>query len=199
MIFIFDLDDTLIDNIKLKIALAKIFRFSYSEFTASRKKYFAKDNDLYSPFEHVKMLYKEGEISARQKENYLIGINKLTKKINIFLFPESIRLLKNLRKRNENLILLTHGNVKWQKCKLENLSIKRFFNKIIVANKDKTKVLKFFKKKDEIVFINDNAKENLAIKRLLPKAEVILIDGPRIDNALHKEKIFKLKEIVKKI
>lgn len=198
MIYVFDLDNTLLDSIKLKKSLAAIMHFSENEFKISRDKYFAGKNNLYSPLQHVKILYEKREISLKQRKKFLEDIKKMAANVDTFIFPEVKKILKSLSGRNNDLVLLTHGDLSWQRLKLKHMSIKKFFNKIIITDKDKIKKLRFLKNINEkIVVINDNVKENLLIKKYLPQAEIFLIHGPHAKNIKHKERVYKLKDVLK--
>lgn len=197
MIFIFDLDDTLIDNVKLKSNLAKILQMSLKDFKASRLKYFSRESDLYCPIRHVEFLCCNREVTEQQKQKYINKIENMAKEIRNFLFPEVKSILNQLKKEKNYLILLTHGDLTWQKLKVKSLPIKKYFNKIIITDKDKADVLNFLKEEEKkIVFINDNAKENINIRKKLPNIKTLLIRGPHADNVEHKQKIHKLKHII---
>jgi hypothetical protein len=94
-------------------------------------------------------------------------------------------------KKNNFLILLTFGNKSWHKRKVENLKIKKYFDKIILVDKHKTSALKFLKnKKDKILVVNDKAKETKEVIKAI-RADVFLIKGPYSENVKHKFKIHK--------
>ena len=122
----------------------------------------------------------------------------MAKAINVFVFPGAEKILKKLKEEGNCLVLLTHGDLAWQKLKLKNLPIKKFFYRIIVTDKEKINELHFLKNaKEKIIIINDNAKENLLIKKYLPQAEIILIHGPHAKNIEYGEKTFKLNDILR--
>ncbi len=50
------------------------------------------------------------------------------KEIDQYLFPESKEILKQARDKGEEIILVSFGDIGWQKLKVDNLSIKEDFN-----------------------------------------------------------------------
>jgi hypothetical protein len=121
----------------------------------------------------------------------------LTLEINQFVFSEAEIILKHLHRPDNKIILVTHGDKKWQKEKIKNLKIKKYFDKIIITDKNKSSRLKFLtKKKDKIIIINDNARENEYLLKLLPCSQAILIKGIHSEN-IKSKKVYNLKQAVK--
>lgn len=187
MIIIFDLDYTLIDTEELKKGWAKAFGVSYEVFSESFLKLYKKDKFIYKVNDHLKYLIKKQEIEKEDIPEIKKRIEELLKNIDKYLLQCAFSLVKNLKKNGHTLILITFGNKKWQKQKVDNLSIKKYFDKIIYTDQDKRKHLGFLKNSQEkILIVNDNSKESFQLKSFLNNAEVFLVKGPYSDNYPHK-------------
>jgi len=187
MIIVFDLDYTLLNSNKFKIDLAKNLGISINKFNKDNKKYFF--NNKYSVFKHIKIL-KSKKIFNEKVAGKKIKL--LLKNIDKYLFPCSEKVIMQLKKRKYTLYLLSFGDKIFQKQKIYNLKIKKYFNKIIITDKRKGLYANYFNKKNEkIIFINDNAKESRIINKKNKKCRIILIDGPYCQNIKHNYKIVK--------
>jgi len=158
--------------------------------------YFKNKNNLYSPFKHIDCLYQLGNINLEKKEQYLNKVKRLVKQVDVFIKPDGEKILKKLRKHGHYLVLLTFGDLYWQKQKVKNLRLSKNFEKILITDKSKVGALKFLRnKQSEVIIINDNAQENLLIRRSMPLVKTILISGPHAVNIIHNEKKYKLNDI----
>ena len=183
---------------KFKGKLPKIFGLSEKSFGNSRKKYFAKQPTLYSPLKHIKLRYESGEIGRKQLAVMERKLKLLANDTNSYIFSDVGKLLKYLRKKRNYLILLSHGEKKWQKLKMENLLIKRYFDKVIITDKRKTEVIESLKrKKDDILIINDNSRENEEMLKFLGRGQAILIRGIHSNDIKHNHKTYSLKQVTK--
>jgi len=199
MIYVFDLDFTLFDTKKLLLALPKAMGISPRVYNSTRDKYFPEllFTREYSGYKHINYLKRDGYIidavRARKKAAALF------KDMDKYLYPGAEDLLCKLKKRKNELILLTFGDIRWQKAKVNGLSIKKYFNRIIITDKNKDFVLKFLKKsQDRALIINDNARENIAIKKALnDKAELILVKSPHSRNVRHNMKEYHFNELLR--
>lgn len=197
MIYIFDLDYTLFKTKKFSKDIASIFNLNWADFEKSCLKHFKDRNINYNPYKHLSILIKEGEIKRQEALKIRMKIIEIMKNANKYVFRESETILKELEKRRDKLILISFGDIFWQKQKIANLKIKRYFFKIIITDKAKNLVLDSLKKvKERKVIINDNAQESFLIKKELGKAEIILIKGPYAKNIKHKLRAYKLKEVL---
>ncbi len=197
MIIIFDLDYTLFDTKKFSLGFAQAIGISQNVFISTYKKYFLDKNKSYNYLKHFNYLKKEGKIDYGDKE-FKNKINKFLKNASDYLFPEAVSLLDFLKKEKHELILLTYGDLEWQKMKIKNLLIKKYFNKIIITAKDKEKSLNFLKKKKEkIIIINDKIQESLKIRKMLGRGEIILIKSKYSNIVKHNYKEYNLREVQK--
>lgn len=193
MIVIFDLDYTLLDAKKFKIALAKALDISLEKFNNTYKENFVfKNGTNYNIKKHLKLLNKDKNQPVKN------NLNNLFKKLDSFLYPHSEKLIKNFYTKGAKLILISFGNKSWQKKKISNLKIKKYFSKILIANDNKHKTLGFLKKsKENILIINDNAREILEMEKAIGKCEVCLINGPYSENIKYGLKVYNIKDCLK--
>lgn len=151
----------------------------------------SKDKVGYSPD-------KQFEIIIRKNPKINIKIlrgsfKKVMDKSELFLFPDVLPLLKNLKKENE-LIILSYGDKKFQKEKIEKTKISEYFDKIIITQEiNKISELKKILEKDETaIFIEDNPNCIYEVKNRFPNLITIRInrkegkyaeepDNPNID------------------
>ena len=195
MIVIFDLDHTLMNSEKFKGQLPRIFELSRQNFQRSKEKYFIERQDFYSPIKHAEFLYDSQEISKKQLTFIKKSLKLLAKDANSYLFSDADLILKNLRQRNNYLLLLSHGDRNWQRLKIKGLHIRKYFDRIIITDKKKTAALKFLKnKKNDILIINDNALENKEMIEFLGRGRAILIRGIHSNDIKHNHKSYSLKQ-----
>src|SRR3989339_443729 len=176
MLIVFDLDHTLFDALKFKDALAENF----------------------NPYKHVSYLISEGKIDSGNGQKIKIQIINLLKRADNFVFSGAESILENLKEGDRELVLLTFGDIVWQKMKIKNLAIKNYFNRIIITDKSKITALDAYKNySGRKIMINDNAQENKALKKELPDWEIYLVDGPYADVVEHGFKKYTLKQVLK--
>ncbi|NCF74894.1 MAG: HAD hydrolase-like protein [Xanthomonadaceae bacterium] len=194
MIVIFDLDYTLLDSKKFRQDLASVFDMNIDEFNKYYEKYFKSKSLNYGIEEHLKILKKQKQINFTEEKKIKQKLNIFFKKMDDYLFPGVEKALKYFRNNGNKLILISFGNLDWQKLKIDNLKIKKYFDKIILEDsaKGKNDFLKSLKNSQEkILIINDNAKETFAMAKLLGKnCKFKIIQGPYSYNIKHKEKIY---------
>jgi len=191
MIVIFDLDYTLLDTEKFKIDLAKTIGISFEVFSDSYRQFVSGDGTQqrktrYILNEHLDSLIKSGAVKASEKKQIEMKVEEFLKRIDDYLFAEAEDVLRNLKDRGHELILATFGNPEWHQLKVGNLSIKKYFDQIIITDKDKSPLIEFLKKNDkEIAVVNDNAGETIAMQEALGHCQIILIAGPYSNNCEH--------------
>jgi FMN phosphatase YigB (HAD superfamily) len=132
--------------------------------------------------------------------NYFNASNKKTldfisKNSKKYLFKN---VLENLKKIKEEKILLTFGDIDFQKIKIKSLELDKVFDKIILVDENKIIFLEDFYKKNldkKIFFINDNYNkrfnENNEINDKIPGIEVFEIDNYKKDSLKTIDNFFK--------
>lgn len=124
----------------------------------------------YSFEEHLDLLKK---IGYDIKDKFLNELKLLAN--NNYLFPESENFVKFLKEHSERIILLTAGDTHFQMSKIIGCGVDEIFDEIMVAEIPKIEYFrKHFKgQANKTLFINDNLKENEAIKMMCPELIVI--------------------------
>lgn len=196
MIYIFDLDYTLLNATKLKLELSQIIGISFKTFNDSYKKYFSgKEN--YNFYKHLSYLIKDNIVKKDNSEKIRQNVKKYLNNINHLLIPGAEDLLKKVKESNHKIIMLSFGCLSWQKDKLNGLNIRKYFDKIILTEQNKRNALDFLRKNEEKkVIINDNARETLLLEEALGPCRVFLVSGPYSDNACHGYSIINLKDCI---
>ncbi|MCD4693780.1 HAD family hydrolase [bacterium] len=186
MIAIFDLDYTLLDTNMFKEKLAQAMEISEKDYNSTYTDFFYKKNNIrlpYHPSIHLNYLIKKNKVSLDRKEVIEKNILKVVENINKMLFIDAEKVLQEIKKRGYELILITWGNGEWQKLKIDNLKIKKYFNKIIRVDKSKEKCIDFLENSDDRkIIINDNLKESLKLKEKLKSSEIFLIKSKHSRN-----------------
>jgi len=198
---IFDLDYTLLDTDKFKEKLVEIFKDQ--DFYADYKKYF-EDSGLSFDYEkYLALLKYAGKIDGAAEKEIRFKLTELMKKLDDYLRPDAENVLKYFHQEGAELILITFGEKNWQQEKVKSLDIKKYFDRIRFEDKNKNKSawLKLLKNKsEEILIINDNAKEAKEMVKILgKKAKVFLIDGPYSRNIKHNWPINKISGLLEQI
>lgn len=198
MIYIFDLDYTLFDVKKFNKAIAKILGLSLKKYYESYERDFRSPKINYNIYKHLSILTKEKTITKEKGQVIRNNIAKRFVSLDEFLYPDVENVLRELRSRNCKIVLVSYGDQLWQKYKISRLKIKKYFDKIIITDKQKGNVLDFLKKsKEEKIIINDKATESLEMKKILDKSEIFLIKGPYSKDSQHNLKTYKLNKILK--
>ncbi|MCK5211291.1 HAD hydrolase-like protein [Candidatus Parcubacteria bacterium] len=200
MIYIFDLDYTLLDAIEFKRGLARILGLSWEDWQANYQKFFKDQNKNFNFYQMLNYLIRAEIVNQNQAVEIRHAVLKYLKTIDSFIFPAGLELLKKLSKDKHTLMLVSFGDMVWQKSKIENLKIKKFFAKVIITDSNKSTALMFLQNStEEIVIINDNAKETFLLQESIPRAKVYVTDGPYAHNVGHQEPVYTLAQLVKEI
>lgn len=194
MIFLFDLDQTLIDTERLKKDKRLIFGLSLNKDSFQNDLLFKRRNRRYNPKVHLHFLRKSGHIkTATEEKRISAAFQKVIKNIDNYLFPGTEKALKLLKNQGHRLILMTLGDPSFQKSKVDNSRIKKYFERIIYEAKDKSQnkfVKQLVKTDQDVLIIDDRADMAFAMKKVLgKKARIYLVRGPNSNNIKHKEKI----------
>lgn len=198
MIVIFDLDYTLLDSKKFKAGEAAVLEISTKEYTATCEEIFKSKKIHYNLAKHLDYLINKGLIKTEERRNMNRRIRKFLERIDDYLFPQAEKVLSKLQKRGDTLILLTYGDKQWQKIKVKNLKIKKYFKKIIFIEDKKEKALDFLSgTKEKVLIINDKAQECLEMKKKIKQAEIFLVKGPYSHNIEHDLSVHRLEECLK--
>ena len=146
--------------------------------------------DLYAlvnKYNVTKEMFKESQSQCKKKgfNPYLIldlvkekysfddklyqEIDKLMNKTSKYLYPDSISFLEYLKSLNYEVIILTKGNLDYQKMKIINAKIDNYYDDLMVTMKHKGDLNLDYGKS---VFIDDNPTEILSILKKKPKGVI---------------------------
>lgn len=152
----------------------------------------------FEPIEHYRILANMKKLSTDEKEIKL-KIEEILKNMDKYLKPGALELLKLFKEKNDELFLLTGGNIEWQEAKVKGAkSLEPFFDKSHqkFAGKEKIESMDFLKNKgmdgEAILIINDNLKEGQKMKKFLDeigkKSQLLIIEGDYSEETEEKEK-----------
>ena len=200
MIYIFDLDSTLLNTQKLRCDLARSMGLTVNEFDARRQKLHAGKGH-YSLFRHIEHLRQSGALRKsysslpRKTENII-------KRLDEYLFAATTPLLNLIARNRDEMVLITRGNKEWQQAKIDHLSIVKYFSRVIVTEGDKTKSLRYLKmeKAPKITVINDRPGELLILKKFFGrKCRILLVKGAHNRDFKHNLEAHSLSEVYRMI
>jgi len=198
MIYIFDLDYTLLDAIEFKRGLARILGLSWEDWQKDYQKFFKDQNKNFNFYQMLNYLIRAEIVNQNQAVEIRHAVLKYLKTIDTFIFPAGLELLKKLTQDKHSLMLVSLGDMVWQKSKIENLKIKKFFAKVIITDSNKRTALSFLKNStEEIAIINDNARETFLLQESIPRAKIYIVDGPYAHNVNHQEPVTTLDKLIK--
>lgn len=194
MILLFDLDHTLLDIERFKADKSGLFGLTLKENEIQGYNLFKKRGVGYNPYVHIKFLRDSKHIKTdNDAEKIKAKFQELIKNTDDYLFPGTEQTLAYLKNKGYRLILMTFGDPEMQQPKIDNSCIKKYFEKTICEEKDKTQN-NFLKgladSHEDVVIINDRAEQSLAMQKTIgPKAKIFLVKGPYSQDANHGEKI----------
>jgi phosphoglycolate phosphatase-like HAD superfamily hydrolase len=181
MKIIFDLDYTLLDTVKFKVALAaavslggvmpKKFEAAYAEVVAK--------NGMFDPDELFRSL--DGEFgaasSARAARDRFDHVLMSAEK---YLYPGSRELLEALRAHEVVVDLLTFGNAKWQREKVCRSGLAGLFDGVIATEKEKSGIVRDIGRGEtKVIVVNDSGREIQEMMAEAPEYVYILKKGPK--------------------
>ncbi len=176
MKIILDFDHTLFSTKKLFDSLKEEFKESGVNdklFSETFQK--SKDPVGYNSENQFKLIIEEKPVLNPKKLKEVF--KKVINRADQFVYPDVLPVLRNLKKENQ-LILLSYGEKKFQKEKIEDSKITKYFNKIIITQ-DINKVSdlkKILKEKEIAIFVEDNPYAILEVKKSFPKIITIRIN-----------------------
>lgn len=177
-----DFDDVIFNTYKFTIDYKKIFKL-YGISEKMYEKYYydypinrGKDFKKYHPGMHIREIGKNFSFNIKKLENDIAQFTKNTKK---YVFKDFHGFIKQFRK--EDLCLLSFPNIKFQKTKIKNSGISKYFKQSILTNGPKSSEIKKSikkqgtKKTENIYFIDDRLRHIEDVKNEIPRVRTILL------------------------
>ncbi|NCO05231.1 MAG: hypothetical protein GW939_03740 [Candidatus Magasanikbacteria bacterium] len=91
-----------------------------------------------------------------------------------FQDKEAEQFMEDIREISTVVYLLTAGNSIFQKQKIDQTTLGKYFDDIIICNGDKpAHIMKYCTHEEKKLCINDNVKENEAIKQAIPDCLIV--------------------------
>ncbi len=172
-----DFDDVLFNTRNFVADYKKIFySFGVSEelFSKNYYGYPVKSNGRlmkYNPEKHLECLEKEPGVNIAGIKK---GVYDFVKNTSQYIFPDAADFLKSFPKKE--LFLLSYGETKFQKLKIKNSGIEKYFSKIIVGDGLKSEMISSsVKEKDENYLLEDRVAQITDGEKRFPFVKTILL------------------------
>jgi phosphoglycolate phosphatase-like HAD superfamily hydrolase len=183
MLYIFDFDYTLFDTARFKEDFHDLFDELVFDPGDLKIDYFKKNKIHYNIEEHLGLLgenLKDYDHALKILKSFLSDLSK-------YIFPEVESILIKLNNDNHRLILVSWGNIEWQKDKVYGFGLEKFFEKTLFTDSSKKEVLESIgiKEGEEIIIVNDNVNESLEMMKCIENCKLFLIQGPYSENGHH--------------
>jgi len=181
---ILDWDHTLFDTNHFKNDLAgalaiaglpkRIFFETYQEAVRQKNGYYD-----YDYLKHLKIVGQRHHLSSKKivrlKQKFLKVMNDGSR----YLFPETVKFLKILKKSGARLILCTLGNKELQRQKIYSSGAQKYFSLILITSGSKHKIVRIFvEPKEKTYFLSDNIDELKKVAERFPFVKLILKKRP---------------------
>ncbi len=183
MKFLFDLDYTLLDTEAFKKALEAAVvstqRPSVEDFRAAYGTVAEKTGmfDAESFFAELKDAFSDDYAAAEARAAFEHVLTETER----YLYPEAKELLEVLRRhKGATVDLMTFGNERWQRAKVEHSGLDQLFDEKIFTDQDKSTILRDAGSGEEkVIVVNDNGEELRRMIAAVPEYTYILKKGPK--------------------
>ncbi|MBM3257362.1 MAG: hypothetical protein FJY98_03525 [Candidatus Liptonbacteria bacterium] len=169
---IFDLDHTLLDTTGLRKEMLQILQgcgLTTAEAKSSLQDFMDNHEGNYDMLGHCEELIKDKKISSLDKIHTF-----LSSSFEKHIIQDAKEVLRELKKRNYYLILLTKGIERFQKTKLAQTGLANLFDEIRIVAKFKEEALETINVPAGSYFINDKREESERVMRVHPHLKYIL-------------------------
>ena len=184
MIVIFDLDYTLLDTKAFKegiVAAISAHGPSIEEVREAQEGAMNRNPDgtgYYDPDLHIRLLLHRF-VDKRIADDAREAIEDVIRHTDEYLYPGAADLLHRLHAKGIKLVLITFGNKQFQMRKVKQSGIDKMFDEVIATLEDKGKVLHKFVGDEDVVVVNDNGVETMAMREVEPSFRYIVKKGPK--------------------
>jgi SpoVK/Ycf46/Vps4 family AAA+-type ATPase len=199
MKIVLDFDDTIFNTHQMVRKFIEVFEkigFTEKEFHVAFRKCLEKlgkfDLEVFINliFNSHESNYLNTVTRFSNKKEIEEKIKEILLETNNFIYPDLFDFVGDFDKKD--LILLSFGEINFQRTKIENSKIILFFSEIIITLKDKVEDLKLICEKynkDEIFFIDDKAEQIDKIKEELPQIITLKMERPQGEHINTKSKL----------
>lgn len=111
-------------------------------------------------------------------------LNALLEK-NSFEMPGATEFLTWVRSVSDKVVMVTAGNHDFQHKKLASTKLGAFFDEVVVVHENKGSVVARYvgMQTGPVLFVNDSARENVAIREQFPKTTIVGVVNPHRPDA----------------
>ena len=178
MIYYIDFDRTIFNTKLFLEDLCDILE----EYHIPKDKFIEKTSETeeFNPFKILRLMKDEYPYNS----SLLVDIERLLKSSSVYLYYDALKFLRDLKKNNNQIILLTKGDEDFQNCKIDNCGIRKIFDKVIITHEDKGNLDINY----QGIFIDDKKEEIESILKRKPY-KVYLIDRDNKDNLINDSNI----------
>lgn len=178
MKIILDFDDTILNTGLLMKELVGIF----TRAGLSEKDYYEnyrRTKEIKGDFDLDLILNLSSETIDLDKKKIKNEIAILFDGMEIFVYRDFFDFCKNFSR--ENMILLSTGEKDFQMNKIKGSKVIPYFSEVIVISREKSEKLKVISKKypgEDMIFVDDKAREIDRAKKLLPGLITLKMERP---------------------
>jgi FMN phosphatase YigB (HAD superfamily) len=174
---VLDFDYTIFDAKKFKNDLAqsmKCFGVSSNLFFKTYREVRFKNNQEfdYDPKKHLEIISQTVNHSC---EKLSITFYSTLNNCPNYLYEDVIVFLENSKKNNHQIMLLTKGNIEFQKLKFKHCDIDRFFDNKFFTDTKKTYFKDRIADSPNTIFVNDRIDEILSLQKIYSQAQFYCI------------------------
>ncbi|MFA6919094.1 MAG: hypothetical protein WC244_03220 [Patescibacteria group bacterium] len=180
MLYIFDFDYTLFDTARFKKDFYALFDDLVFDSSNLKIDYFKENKIHYNIEEHLNLLGQN-----LKNYNYALKVLKsFLSDLGEYIFPGAENILIKSKNDNHKLILISWGNMAWQKDKVYGSGMEKFFEKTLFTDSSKKEVLESIdiREGETVIIINDNVRESLEMMKYIDNCKLFLVQGPYSEN-----------------
>ena len=131
MIYYVDFDRTLFDT----KSFLEDFYDLLLEYNISKEDFIKKSHEIedFNPFVILNLMKDKYSFNS----NLFVEIDRLIDKSMVYLYYDALLFLRNIKKSNNTLILLTRGDNDFQNDKIDHSGMRKLLDKVIITTEDK--------------------------------------------------------------
>lgn len=178
-----DFDNTVYETSRMSAAMRELFvqaGVTPEDFQITRNKTVEGANGQYFDYSFERHIIAVEQMGYSLPPGFLDQLNGILEKTS-FEMAGAHEFLSWVREVSERVILVTAGNHDFQHKKLASTKLSSFFDEVVVVHERKGAVVAKHvgEEKGNVLFVNDNIKENIAIQEQFPQALVVGMIHPQ--------------------